>query len=156
MKRLSFVILLSLCLASCGDIYRYLNSGEVSKAINKEIREEHAQQIKIAQLTDFAWDELYLFGPYSVTSEICKTLELGKTECESTITVSSTDDGQWMMVFRENKHVVHTELHLGWHGYFMREFDEPFTPESALFSVTLADWSSNGIEHFELDTIKID
>ena len=41
------------------------------------------------------------------------------------------------MVFRNKGKVVHTEMHIRWHGDFTPASDEPFTPSTAIFNVII-------------------
>mgnify|MGYP003467914564 CR=1 FL=1 len=72
--------LLMLSVSGCGDIYRYIKSGQVGWALKRELRDRHVQKIELAKLTEFAWDELFLFGPYEPANEICKTLHLPEAD----------------------------------------------------------------------------
>lgn len=98
--RTLFTILLFLSLSGCGDAYRYLKSGNVGWALKKELRDKKSTRVDIANLTNFQWDELFLFSPYQATNEICKRLVLSAVDCKSFITAESTDDGEMLMVFR--------------------------------------------------------
>lgn len=135
--RAVLVILLALGLSGCGDIYHYLESGEVGWALKKELHDRKATKVELAKLTKFEWDELFLFSPYEPTSEVCIRLELSADNCESVITAVSTDDSEMLMVFRLKGRVVHTEMHIRWHGDFTPVPDEPFTPRTAVFSVSV-------------------
>jgi hypothetical protein len=120
----------------CDKFSRSSNStGEVGLALKKELLENQVKEVDIAKLTRFAWDELFLFSPYFPTSEVCKRVQLSVAECKSTIPEESTDDGEMMMVFRIKGKVAHSELHHRQHGDFTPAPSEPFTPETAIFSV---------------------
>jgi len=148
--RITVIAIILLCLAGCGNIYRYFNSGEVGWALKRELRDKHVQEVSIYKLTKFQWDELFLFGPYCPTSEICKRLKLTPTECKSTITSESTDDGEMLMVFRNNGKVVHTEMHIRWHGDFTPVPDKIFTPATAVFQVVVDGKGSQGQDWLRL------
>ena len=62
-----------IALAGCGDIYRYVASGEVGWALKKEIRDRGRQEIALAGLTRFAWDEMIVFGAYTPTGTVVDT-----------------------------------------------------------------------------------
>lgn len=137
-------ILLVFSLSGCGDIYRYLKSGDVGWALKKELRDKKSTTVEIAKLTHFQWGELFLFGPYQPTDEVCKRLQLSSVDCKAIITVESTDDGEMLMVFRHKKKVVHTEMHIRWNGDFTPVPDEPFSPRTAIFSVSIEGKSVHG------------
>lgn len=151
--RTVLAILLALSLSGCGDIYRYLKSGEVGWALKKELRDRKATKVELAKLTKFEWDEFFLFGPYQPTSEVCKRLELSAGDCKSVITVESTDDGEMLMVFRLKGRVVHTEMHIRWHGDFTPVPDEPFTPRTAVFSISVEGKGALGEDWLKLRPI---
>lgn len=130
-------VMLVFCLAGCGDLYRYARSGEVGWALKKEIRDNHVKEVAIANLTRFQWDEFFVFDPYVPTGRICEKLGLSQPGCGSAITSASTSDGEMLLVFRHKGNVVHTEMHLRWHGDFSPAPGEPFTPESAVFAVVV-------------------
>jgi hypothetical protein len=137
-------------LSGCGDVYRYFKSGEVGWALKKELRDKHSKVVNIAKLTDFEWDELYLFSPYEPTDDICKRLLIALEDCRSVITSESTDDGEMLMVFRHTGKVVHTEMHIRWHGDFTPVPDEVFSRESAVFDVFVEGKGSLGQDRLVL------
>lgn len=146
-------ILLALCLSGCGDIYRYLKSGEVGWALKKELRDRRATRVDLVKITKFGWDELFLFGPYEPSSEVCKRLALAPGDCESAITDESTDDGDMLMVFRQAGKVVHSEMHVRWHGDFTPVPDDPLTPETAAFTVSVDGKGASGEDWLKLSLI---
>jgi hypothetical protein len=151
--RTVLAMLLALCLSGCGDIYRYLKSGEVGWALKKELRDRKAARVELAKITKFEWDEFFLFGPYQPTSEVCKRLALSPGDCKSAISAESTDDGEMLMVFRLKGKVVHSEMHIRWNGDFTPEPDEPLTPQTAVFSVSVEGKGANGEDWLKLRPI---
>jgi hypothetical protein len=151
--RTVLAILLVLSLSGCGDVYRYLKSGEVGWALKKELRDKKAIKIELAKLTKFEWDEFFLFGPYQPTTEVCRRLDLSAVDCKSTITVESTDDGEMLMVFRLKGKIVHTEMHIRWHGDFTPVSEKPFTPQTAVFSVSVEGKGALGEDWLKLRPI---
>lgn len=137
------VIALIFTLSGCGDIYRYIRSGEVGWAIKKEIRDKHEKKIIIANTTKFPWDEFFVFGAYTMAEEVCQSLSIPEVECGDVITSSPIDDAQQLMVFRLNGKVVHSEIHIAWHGKF--KFKKmPLNPSTAVFSVVVNGQTYNG------------
>lgn len=122
-----------LFLSGCSDL---LNpSGPVSKSIGHEIRQKGIRLIDIAKLTSFEWDELYLFGPYALSEDMCKQLGIAHQECKSKLTASSTDDNEMVLVFRNKGQIVHVEKHSRFYGDFTPlNFTQPLTPSNAIFS----------------------
>ncbi|MDW5418951.1 hypothetical protein R6242_20470 [Iodobacter sp. CM08] len=133
--RALLIIFFVLLLSGCGDVYCYLKSGEVGRALNKELRHKKSTQVEIAKLTKFTWDEFFLFGPHQSTSEVCKRLMLTAAECQSVFKIESVDEGDMLMVFRLKGRIVHTELHRRYFGDFTPAPKTPFTPQTAVFLV---------------------
>lgn len=148
--RTLLIAFLLLSIAGCGDIYRYAATGEVGRALKRELRDKQSKEIAIAKLTKFEWDELFLFGPYTPTSEVCKVLTISQTDCASLIKSESTDDGEMLMVFRQNGKIVHTEMHIRWHGDFTPVPTEPLTPASAIFTVSVDGKGASGGDWLKL------
>lgn len=151
--RTVLAILLALYLPGCGDAYRYLKSGEVGWELKKELRDRKTSRIELAKITKFEWDEFFLFGPYQLTREVCKRLALSTGDCKSVVTAESTDDGEMLMVFRLKKKVVHSEMHIRWHGDFTPVPEEPLTPQTAVFSVSVEGKNSLGEDWLKLRPI---
>ncbi|GAB2847698.1 hypothetical protein GCM10027277_14750 [Pseudoduganella ginsengisoli] len=129
-------LLFMLATAGCGEAYRYLKSGEVSWALKHELRDRKAEKIELAKLTKFQWDEFFLFGPYESKEEVCGHLTLSGVECQNEIKDESTDDAEMLMVFRLKGKIVHTEMHIRWHGDFEPDAVQRFTPITAVFLVS--------------------
>lgn len=151
--RTLLTVLLVISLSGCGDVYRYQRSGEVEWALKKEIRDKKSIRVEIAKLTSFEWDEMFIFGPYQPTSDVCKRLELSSVACKTIITAESTDDGEMLMVFRLKGKVVHTEMHIRWHGDFTPVPGKPFTPRTAVFSVSVEGKDASGEGRLKLRPI---
>lgn len=148
---LAILLILNLC--GCGDAYRYVKSGEVGWALKEELRDRKSTRVELAKLTRFEWDEVFVFDPYALTSEVCKRLSLPAAECTSTITMESTDDGEMLLVFRLKGKVVHTEMHIRWHGDFTPAPKEPLTLQTAVFAVVAAGKGSSGQDWLKLRPI---
>lgn len=82
---------------------------------------------------------VFAFDPYAPTIYVCKRLALPDDQCQKQIKVESTDDDEMLLVFRKDRKVVHSEMHLRWHSDFTPERDEPFTSATAVFSVLVKD-----------------
>jgi hypothetical protein len=63
------------------DFFIYHWSGYVSNKIGYEINEKHSSKVIIGELTDFQWDELFIFSPYSTRERICPTLGVSGIKC---------------------------------------------------------------------------
>lgn len=146
---------LAFLLNACGDSYRYITSGEVGRALKKELRDNRATQVDIARLTDFEWDEFILAGPYEPAEDICKRLRIAPTQCHKVITTESLDDGEIVMLFRHNGKVVHIEKHFRFHGDFTPIPNESFTRKTAVFNVSVDGKSASGQSWLKLTAARV-
>lgn len=142
--RLAFSLALScILLSGCGDIYRYLSSGELGWAIKREIRDRQQTEITLTKLTRFSWDELIIFSSYTPRNEICRRLQLNETDCIAADVPEPLNDGLNLLIFRLNGKIVHQEIPLGYHGEF-RVDENSFTPRDAVFIVEQGSILRNG------------
>jgi hypothetical protein len=98
------VVVFCMLLFGC-DFSSYL-SGPVGKAVRHEVREKRQQEIDLARVVPFEWDELFLFGPYTPRGEVCKELQLNKAECLISVKSESTDDGVMFLVLRHKDKIM--------------------------------------------------
>jgi hypothetical protein len=143
-------MLLCTSLSGCGDLYRYLNSGEVGWAIKHEVRNRQKAEISLAMLTRFRWDELVVFGSYTPRDEICRRLQLDEPACTAANLPEPLNDGLSLLVFRRNGKIVHREIHLGYHGEFRVDDRISFTPQNAVFLVEPHGMLRHGERHLLL------
>lgn len=148
--RYRFLLIASLLLlAGCGAVYRYLSSGPVGWAIKHEVRDNKRQQISVAALTRFPWEELIVFSSYTPTQEICRRLQLDDSACKAADLPEPMNDGLSLIVFRKAGRIVHREIHLGYHGEFRVE-ERSFSPADAHFVVEAIGTLGNGEPHLVL------
>lgn len=114
----------------------YLQSGSVGWAMKKELRDKRSQTVDIARLTEFPWDELFLFGPYEPRTAVCHRLAIAPDRCTAVVPYESKDDSEMLMVFRHRGEVVHTEIHLRMNGDFLPVPALAVQAGSAVFDVT--------------------
>lgn len=131
--------------AACGDAYRYFKNGPVGWALKQEIRDRAASRVVLSQLTNFAWDQLLWFEPYTPKAEVCATLAIPVSECERQVKDESTDDGEMVLAFRRAGAVVHMELHYRLHGNFTPvPAEQPINRDKAIFRVVREGVSASG------------
>ncbi|TVO53295.1 hypothetical protein [Denitromonas halophila] len=152
--RAVFVILLTLSLSACDEVYWHVKTGDVGWALKNALRDKKSTRIELAMLTTFQWDEFFLFGPYQPTDGVCKRLGLMSAACKSVITAESVDDSEMLMVFRYQGKVVHAEMHNRWHGDFTPVSEKPFTPQTAIFSVTIEGKGAGGGDWLKLRAVR--
>jgi hypothetical protein len=111
-------------------------AGPVGKALHKEVREKKSVEVDFKKIVPFAWDEMYLFGPYMPREDVCKRLGLAGLQCWYHVSETSTDDGEMFLVFRLKGDIVHTEMHSRFNGDFIpMTYPQPVTPERGRFVI---------------------
>lgn len=144
-------VLLVLPLGGCGDLYRYFASGPVGWAIEREIRDRAATEVHLEELTNFRWDEVFIFEPYTPRCTVCNQLDLSASDCVTAVTDESTDDGDMFLAFRSNGRIVHTEMHFHYHGDFTPvPTKQPLKPEDAVFRVVVNGRAASGDSWYKL------
>lgn len=129
------VLCAMLCtVTACDDMYRYAVSGEVGRALKKELDDERASEVALVKLTSFPWDEFFVFSALAEPWEICQRLQLDPAECKSTVP-SGLSDTEVLLIFRNAGQIVHQETHFRVHGNFRRVYESSFTPKTAVFAV---------------------
>jgi len=126
--RYAALVILGLALVACR------THRSTADNVTKELQ-SGATQVDIGRAADFAWDSMFVFGPYYPKAEICKTLRLTDSQCSSA-GIKDVDEGEFLIVFLERGAVSKTES-------FPRKisnFDEscltkPIVRNSATFAV---------------------
>lgn len=132
-------LLLGLMTIGCSD------AGGVSKSIGRIVRDESAQEIRLAAATSFQWDTVYLFSPYTPRSTICESLSVQVKYCERVVPQVSTDDGVMSLAFLSGSRVVHYELHSRWNGDFTPvPTNQPISSQAAVFRVVRSGEAADG------------
>lgn len=132
-------------LAGCGEIDRYLTAGPVGWALKQEVRDRGASRVVLSRLTNFDWDQLFVFGPYAPQAEVCAVLAVSASDCESKVGAGSMDDGEMVLAFRRGGELVHAELHLRWHGDLTPvPAAQPISRDRAVFRVLREGQAASG------------
>ncbi len=132
-------------MAGCGDTYRYFKSGPVGWALKREIRDRGASRVDLSKLTDFTWDQLFLFAPYTPKMDVCAVLALAAPDCDRLVKGESMDDGEMALAFRQAGAVVHVEMHYRWNGDFTPVPEaQPIGRDRAVFRVVQEGVSASG------------
>lgn len=118
----------SIMAAGCSDDAR------VSKAIGKLVDERKSETIRLADATSFAWDQVYLFGPYATRRHVCTTLGIQEAYCERQIPFESHDDGDMSIAFLANGRLVYYARHSRANGDFTPvPAGQPLSRDRAVF-----------------------
>lgn len=122
--------LVSLTVVACS------NAPDVSQAIGKRIEERRSDTIRLADATSFAWDQVYLFGPYTPRQDVCSTLRIQASDCERLVSFESSDDGEMSLAFLARGELVHFTRHVRSNGDFTPvPAEQPLSRDQAVFRV---------------------
>jgi hypothetical protein len=133
--RRAVAVLVLVSLSGCGQLHRYLESGPVGWRLRREVRAKGASPIRLADLTSFDWDEVFLFDPYTPRSAVCAALALSESDCPDYVTGESTDDAVMYIAFRQGGAFVHGEMHFRRHGDFTPVPNGPIRRTDAVFRI---------------------
>ena len=126
--------LLVLGTTACSD------DADVSRAIGVLVRERQVETVVLSDATRFAWDEVYLFKPYTPRSRVCSTLGIRTADCVRTIAFESRDDGEMSFAFLHRGRLVRYLRHGRGNGDFTPvPTRQPLSPATAVFRVVTED-----------------
>ncbi len=133
------VLALALVLAACG----LTQSHPVSEAIAEKVSSDENALIVVAELTDFEWDRLYVFDPYTPKDHIHKKLNqefLKPWEMDFGVEETET-----LLVFTNRSKVVDYFFHNRDRGDFAGlKGPDWFTPDTAKFKIDYHAVSGSG------------
>jgi len=70
------VVLLVFCLVFAGCHKKTAVSGSIGKLL-----QTGASQVDMRRVANFAWDDMFVFGPYTSKDQICRTLKHSGSQC---------------------------------------------------------------------------
>jgi hypothetical protein len=108
-------------------------TGEFSATLGAKLRTERPSEVDLSTIGSERWEELFAFGPYTRREENCQILQLGWLECRMTFP-STVDEREYILVFREDRKIVHSEHHPRLNGDFAPH-PSPVKRSAATFSV---------------------
>lgn len=94
-------------LAVLGFFVGCTNHRSITENVTKQTQ-SGATQVNIGQLGDFAWDRMFVFGPYYPKGAICRTLKLADSQC-SAAGIRDVDENEFVLVFVERGAVSRIE-----------------------------------------------
>ena len=94
---------IALCMFSAG----YRRSSSFREPIQKVVQ-SGASQLNVSNVTNFAWEDVFVFGPYTPKKEECQTLKHSESQC-SYEGLRDVDEGEFLMVFLHNASVIRIE-----------------------------------------------
>ena len=112
--------------------------GEFSSALAAKLQSEHPSEVDLSAIRSaVAWDELFIFAPYSAREQSCRTLGLGWLKCRLTVP-SEISEGEYLFVFRLAGNVERIEHHARSNGDFYSSnvvLPQPVRRSAAQFTV---------------------
>jgi len=125
-----------LLLAALSGLAACYRGKDISESLDKAVLIPHAGEVRLADLTRFDWDSLYLFGGYTARENICKTIQLEIDECARQIPFEWVAESNAALLFLSKGDLVHAEQH----AYSKGEFkplpeSQPLTPTTAVFRI---------------------
>jgi hypothetical protein len=99
LRRYSTLTILILALVGCR------RHSSLVDNITQQLR-NGATQVDMGH-SGFAWDEMFVFGPYSPRGEICRTLKLSGSQC-SAAGIKDVDEGDFLLMFMQHGAVSET------------------------------------------------
>lgn len=91
--------------------------GEVSQALKRDL-EKGSLHVNLAEIAKGDWDEVILFAPYALQSDVCPVLQFNPKDCSSLLP-EMVSESQYLLVFRLSGRVVHHEYHNTRNGNFI-------------------------------------
>lgn len=146
MKTRFMAIAMALLASACSSA-----DDRVSAAIGNAVRDQQMQEIRIAALTDFEWDKVYLFDPYAPRAHICEVLGVEARQCERVVPFESMDDGIMSLAFVSGTQVVRYARHRRLNGDFTPVVSrQPLLASEAVFKVVPSGVLQDGRPWFKL------
>ena len=118
------------------------SSQQFSTALANKLQSVRPTEIDLATVSAITWDELFIFGPYSMREANCSALKLDLFECRTTFP-EMVGEGDNVLVFRRNGKVMRAEVHPRANGDFSSSIGtpppRPVLRAAARFSVVATD-----------------
>jgi hypothetical protein len=93
----------------------YSGDETMSDRIDAQVR--RSGELNLNKATDFEWDSVYIFGPYTGRESVCGKLSAIWSECDPIVPAYVAESG-YLFVFTNGGPVVKHEWHLAWNGTF--------------------------------------
>jgi hypothetical protein len=107
----------------------------VTGAVETTINKGSTRVIKLAELTDFEWEKVFVFGPYTPDSTIEQSLGFPWSDAHK-FSLSSSDSF-WLIVFTLNKQVVRVEqMSRRSTSFSTNTLNRGFSPSEAVFTIS--------------------
>src|SRR5262249_32898641 len=87
----------------------------VSERVGAAVRQGGV--VDLARLTDFPWEQAFVFSPFTTREQICQALSAQWADCRAAVP-RVLEEGSYLLVFASHGKVVHQELHARANGDF--------------------------------------
>lgn len=115
-------------------IMRPTPPGIIEAALEERVHKEHATLLVLSELTDFDWDHVYAFPPYTGPNDVSSTL--GERLPITEDILLGLSDGHVLVVFTRMDKVVYHELVLPKYRLYGADGSFAIPKERAVFKVT--------------------
>lgn len=102
MFRIALSLILVIAVSACAP------RAEVSERVGNELR--RTGSIDLAKLTDFDWDTVYIFSPYTARKNICDEFVSTWVECKDVLP-GYIDERNFLLVFTMEGNIAYHEFH---------------------------------------------
>ena len=119
---------------SCPREWRLTPPVAVTGAIEARIQ-DRSDRIALRDLSDFDWDRVFVFGPYTTSQTITKTVGFELPELAG-YHIDESDSIQIIVFVKDNKDVRNEQINRGKFEFAPQALASPFTPATAVFRVT--------------------
>jgi hypothetical protein len=112
-----FSILVGFCVIALSACSLSNGAGTFSETLGAKLRAERPLEIDLSTIGSDHWEELFIFGPYTMREGNCQVLQLGWLECRITFP-ASVDEREFILVFRGGGKIIQSEHHPRLNGDF--------------------------------------
>jgi hypothetical protein len=136
LRSVTVAVLAALLMSAC-DVMKPSTEQSISARLTSMVEAPDRQgDIRIASLTDFEWDRLYIFGPLTSAARVNETLGFRWDDYAKFGTETAGDHN--LLVLLKGNNVIRAEKHPRVHGDFAPWTRERMlTPSTAVFSVRM-------------------
>lgn len=99
-------------------------SEQFSTSLGRQLLAQRPQEVDLAAVSSIAWDELFIFDPYSARDDNCAVLNLDLFSCRTTFP-AMVGEGDNVLVFRRHAKVIRAEVHPRTNGDFSSSVGPP-------------------------------
>jgi hypothetical protein len=106
-SRFIAMLLLILSISACNNSRK--TGSSVTEALKREIGSGAANLDVAAAASDFEWETMYVFGPYSPQTYVCQLINVRQAQCAAA-GVTDVDEGEFELVFLNKGSISRVEF----------------------------------------------